>query len=446
MKVPPKKPHFFKPILPGFKHGMKIPIGFLKYLKGHDQYEHAILRRADKKWLVKVNGSRLEEGDWKDFVEQHDLQLGDILVFKHERDMIFEVSIFDSSHCDREYMHEEETAKKFYLKEKPQPDITSSSKAVPNVEDAKGLNHSPSHFICTMKSYCISKCFLPVPSPFARLNGLRNRRCAIIIIDEQRLWTFRLYFSGYTTNIGGGWRNFCFANCLKEADRLMFETIANGEKPILKFRDLRGNASLQPEGKQTNLDTERVSTQDLRGNASLYPEGNETNLHARRVSTGEKPTPNIMSSGKAVPDVESASKGLHLSQSHFICTMKSYCLSKCFLQLPSPFARLNGLRNRKCAIMIRDEQRSWTFRLYSSGRHTCIAGGWRDFCIANGLKEGDRVMFGVVANGEKPTLKFHGKYLIQALPLNFIQFSNFVFKFYESFSLSSQKPIFLGVE
>ncbi|XP_060182510.1 B3 domain-containing protein REM5-like [Lycium barbarum] len=118
MKVPPKKPHFFKPILPGFKHGMKIPIGFLKYLKGHDQYEHAILRRADKKWLVKVNGSRLEEGDWKDFVEQHDLQLGDILVFKHERDMIFEVSIFDSSHCDREYMHEKDTAKKFDLEGK----------------------------------------------------------------------------------------------------------------------------------------------------------------------------------------------------------------------------------------------------------------------------------------------------------------------------------------
>ncbi|XP_059305924.1 B3 domain-containing protein REM10-like isoform X2 [Lycium ferocissimum] len=420
MKVPPKKPHFFKPILPGFKHGMKIPIGFLKYLKGHDQYEHAILRRADKKWLVKVNGSRLEEGDWKDFVEQHDLQLGDILVFKHERDMIFEVSIFDSSHCDREYMHEEETAKKFYLKEKPQPDITSSSKAVPNVEDAKGLNHSPSHFICTMKSYCISKCFLPVPSPFARLNGLRNRRCAIIIIDEQRLWTFRLYFSGYTTNIGGGWRNFCFANCLKEADRLMFETIANGEKPILKFRDPRGNVSLQPKGKKTNLDTERVSTQ-------------------------EKSKPNIISSCEAVLNVEAA-KDIPLGHPHFICTMKSYNLSKYFMQLPSPFARLNGLRNRKCAIMIRDEQRSWTFRLYSSGRHTCIAGGWRDFCIANGLKEGDRVMFGVVANGEKPTLKFHGKYLIQALPLNFIQFSNFVFKFYESFSLSSQKPIFLGVE
>ncbi|XP_060179543.1 B3 domain-containing protein REM2-like [Lycium barbarum] len=288
----------------------------------------------------------------------------------------------------------------------------SSRKAVPNVETAKGLHFSHSHFIYTMKSYCISKHFLRVPRPFARLNGLTNRRCAIIIRDEQRSWTFCLYSSGYETNIGGGWRNFCFANCLKEGDRLMFEIIANGEKPILKFRDLRGNASLQPDGKKTNLDSERVSTQDLRGNTSLHPEGNKTNLHARRVSTGENPKPNIMSSGKAVPDVESAAKGLHLSQSHFICTMKSYCLSKSFLRVPSPFARLNGLNTRKCTIAIRDEQRSWTFSLYSCSCGTFIGGGWRKFCIANCLKEGDRLMFEIIANGEKPMLKFRGKFLI----------------------------------
>lgn len=42
----------------------KIPIGFLKYLKGYDQYEHAILRRV-KKCLVKLNEHRFEEGRGK---------------------------------------------------------------------------------------------------------------------------------------------------------------------------------------------------------------------------------------------------------------------------------------------------------------------------------------------------------------------------------------------
>uniref|UniRef100_A0A1U7VQY7 B3 domain-containing protein REM5-like n=1 Tax=Nicotiana sylvestris TaxID=4096 RepID=A0A1U7VQY7_NICSY len=101
MKIPPKKPHFFKPILPGFKHGIKIPIPFSKYLNGCNQ-EHAILRRAGKKSVVKVNGRLLEEG-WGKFAEEHDLQLGDCLVFKHEGNMEFEVSNFGSSKCEREY-------------------------------------------------------------------------------------------------------------------------------------------------------------------------------------------------------------------------------------------------------------------------------------------------------------------------------------------------------
>nr|XP_009785005.1 PREDICTED: uncharacterized protein LOC104233314 [Nicotiana sylvestris] len=41
----------------------------------------------------------------------------------------------------------------------------------------------------------------------------------------------------------------------------MFEIFAKGEKPILKFYDLRANASLQPEERKPNLDAKRVSTQ-----------------------------------------------------------------------------------------------------------------------------------------------------------------------------------------
>ncbi|XP_015065118.1 B3 domain-containing protein REM5-like [Solanum pennellii] len=110
MEIPPKKPHFFKPILPGFKNGLKIPLGFLKYLKRHDQHEHAILTTCDKKWLGKVNGRRLEEGSWIEFVEELNLKVGDVLVFKHEGDMEFDVFKFDSSHhCDKEYaMYQEE--------------------------------------------------------------------------------------------------------------------------------------------------------------------------------------------------------------------------------------------------------------------------------------------------------------------------------------------------
>ncbi|XP_070047905.1 putative B3 domain-containing protein REM15 isoform X10 [Nicotiana tomentosiformis] len=566
MKVRPVKPQFFKPILPGFKHALKIPKGFLKYLKGHE-HEHAVLRKVDKYWLVKVNDYRFKAG-WAEFVEENDLQLGDMLVFRYEGNMEFEVMIFDSSHCNREYaeyLQEEEAAathtfgeasknfefedtnnyasipsgdrlyqsspstscylshsrntddvieipspgiklsdedssraeaatdkhvghshfvctikpycltygymylpqqfanglsnkkcdliirderqrlwnlklssdcnnrvrigdgwRKFIVDnrlkegdhivfevvtdeetsiwkfhvvttaetpmrkfqanatEKPEPNIMSSYKAFPDVEAAKDMPLSrPDHFISTVKLHHISKCRMHVPKLFARENGLSNRKCTIAIRDsEQRSLEFRLYSSSAgSTFIGGEWRKFCAANFLKEGDRIMFEIFAKGEKPILKFYDLRANASLHPEETKPNLDAERVSTQ-------------------------EKPKSNIISSREAVPNVEAA-KDMHLGHPHFICTMKPYYLSKHFLRVPSPFARQHGLRDRKCTIMIRDEQRSWTFTLYSCGTVTYIGGGWRDFCIANCLKEGDRVMFGIVANGEKPILKFH---------------------------------------
>nr|XP_009776202.1 PREDICTED: B3 domain-containing protein REM6-like [Nicotiana sylvestris] len=93
-KVSPKKPRFFKPILPGFKNGLKIPIGFLKYLKGQNN-ERAILRKGSKKWRVKVNGRRFE-ASWAEFAQNHGLQLGDMLIFRHEGNMEFEVTMFES--------------------------------------------------------------------------------------------------------------------------------------------------------------------------------------------------------------------------------------------------------------------------------------------------------------------------------------------------------------
>ncbi|XP_070046285.1 B3 domain-containing protein REM10-like [Nicotiana tomentosiformis] len=122
------------------------------------------------------------------------------------------------------------------------------------------------------------------------------------------------------------------------------------------------------------------------------------------LNTTEKPKLNIKSSHKAFPNVEAAQDML-LGRPHFICTIKPYCLSKNFLQLSDPFAQEDGLRNRRCTITIRDEQMSWTFKLYSSVSHTFIGGVWSKFYIANGFKEGDQIMLVIVANGNNPILK-----------------------------------------
>nr|XP_016473039.1 PREDICTED: B3 domain-containing protein REM8-like [Nicotiana tabacum] len=229
MKVSPNKPHFLKPILPGFKHGIKIPLGFLKYLKDHDHIEHAILIRGSKKWLVKVNGRHLEEG-WEKFAEDHDLQLGDMLVFGHEGNMEFEVSIFHSNQCEREYEEEqkvhnvEETSKKFEFK---------------GIDTHKLF--SQSRFVCTVRPYCLQNDILNIPKQFAWANGLINKKCDLIIRDErQRSWN--LVVRSYSTNvyISGGWNEIRDIHCLKEGDRIMFEVVANEKKPTWKFHAKSG--------------------------------------------------------------------------------------------------------------------------------------------------------------------------------------------------------------
>ncbi|XP_009612433.1 B3 domain-containing protein REM10-like isoform X1 [Nicotiana tomentosiformis] len=337
MKIPPKKPHFFKPMLPGFKHDLKIPIGFLKYLKGYDHIEHAVLKRDGKKWLVKLTGRRFEAG-WAEFAEEHDLQLGDMLVFRHEGNMEFDVSIFGSNHCEREYAE--------YLEEGEVHTVEETSKNF-EFKDAAAALHNPfgqSYFICTVKPYCVTNGFLRLPKQFAWANGLANKKCGLIIRDErQRSWDLRLTTYGSQVYMGGRWGEFRAANDIKVGNYIMFEVVSNGEQPVWKFHG--------------------------------------------------KPNPSINSSSKAFP--------------HFVCTIRPYCLSNDLLCIPRQFAHANGLINKKCDLIIRDErQRSWSLRLRSFGTGVCIKGGWHDFRDTNCLKEGDHIVFEVVTNGEKPIWQF----------------------------------------
>ncbi|KAG2330034.1 hypothetical protein Bca52824_001214 [Brassica carinata] len=55
-------------------------------------------------WEVIQEGRRLT-GGWKDFTTAHDLRIGDIVIFKHEGDMVFHVTPFGPSCCEIQYTH-----------------------------------------------------------------------------------------------------------------------------------------------------------------------------------------------------------------------------------------------------------------------------------------------------------------------------------------------------
>nr|GMD21782.1 B3 domain-containing protein REM10-like [Ipomoea batatas] len=100
--IPPKNPHFFKPIHQGFKNGVSIPTAFLdKYLKGQAP-KFAILRRGDRSWRVKMSGGRMLGDGWEKFAAENGLSVGDVVVFRQEGDNVFDVSVFEPSLCERD--------------------------------------------------------------------------------------------------------------------------------------------------------------------------------------------------------------------------------------------------------------------------------------------------------------------------------------------------------
>ncbi|XP_049376778.1 B3 domain-containing protein REM10-like [Solanum stenotomum] len=385
MKVPPNKPHFFKPILPGFKNGLKIPIGFLKYLKRHDQYEHAILRRKGKKWLVKVNDRRLEKGNWKEFVEEHDLQLGDLLIFKYEGDMEFEVSIFDSSHCDREYVE--------YLYEDEDED---------EEEEEEGTTHDDKsfgqpHFECIVRPYCLLKGFMFLPQQFAIANGLTNKKCTLIVRDErQKSWNIKLCSYGNRAYIGNGWRKFAVEKYLKDGDRIMFEIVTNGETPIWKFRVVtHGETPMRKfQGKDGwyKFMVDNCLKKRDRIMFEVVTNG-ETPIWKFQVVTIGGTSMHKFQDIKKKPSnplnaqVSTSTSGGDDDHPYFVSTIKPYCISKPILYLPLGFAKSNGLMNRKCEMILKTEaQRCWSVWLGRESHHFGIMNGWTKFREENGLQ------------------------------------------------------------
>uniref|UniRef100_M4F8U5 TF-B3 domain-containing protein n=1 Tax=Brassica campestris TaxID=3711 RepID=M4F8U5_BRACM len=103
----PHEPHFFKPLLPGCHSGVTISLAFfLKHIEGKTNQKTWKLRSdaSDQTWEVIQEGRTLT-GGWKDFTTAHDLRIGDLVIFKHEGDMVFHVTPFGPSCCEIQYTH-----------------------------------------------------------------------------------------------------------------------------------------------------------------------------------------------------------------------------------------------------------------------------------------------------------------------------------------------------
>ncbi|KAL0716991.1 hypothetical protein Bca4012_066313 [Brassica carinata] len=232
----PMNPHFFQPLLPGFHSHLNIPMAFFsKHFEQTQNHGNSAVVRlrsdaSDVTWEVKMDGRRLTQG-WQKFATSHDLRVGDIVIFRHDGDFLFHVSSFGPSCCEIRYNdNDDDDGVSFQL--------TTDSKKNQNTRDRGTLSDDNSYFVARITKSNLSLDVVHLPMDFARSNGLTNRHCEIILLNEEgkrwRLLMRHQKASGRVC-IRSGWKRFCNENRRRANDFLTFKLVKNGTTPVLQL-------------------------------------------------------------------------------------------------------------------------------------------------------------------------------------------------------------------
>nr|ADX86900.1 auxin response factor [Helianthus annuus] len=358
MANPPN--HFFKFIPPDSKFNLSIPKSFLTKLDGW-RGKKATLRRGCHTWAVHIGDGGVFGDGWRKFVVENGVQEFDIIVFKHQGNMVFDFFVFDPSTCERQYsdlpdnvevslpesdsLHTLERSR--MLKKRKRTDYSSQGK------DKCIQLDDDSCFVTIMTPYNITSSRLIVPMEFARSNGLTTKRMhtQVVLVDEaKRTCPAKLHIMTRQVRLTG-WRKLMSKNNLKVGDVCMFKLVEDGEVPVFNFYNL---------GKK------------------------KTNNHIQ-VKKESRPTIKIKKK-------TSSSLGNH---PYFILTMKpSY--REWGVCLPIEFSKSNRLKAGEI-ILRNDKGRSWKIQLKKKGEKYYNFGcGFRDFWDENGLEVGDDYKFVLV--------------------------------------------------
>ncbi|XP_013640184.2 B3 domain-containing protein REM10-like [Brassica napus] len=342
----PTNPHFFKPLLPSFQSHLNIPMTFFsKHIRGTTNEDNAVVTltsdASDKTWEVKMDGRRLTRG-WQNFANGHGLRVGDIVIFRRDGDLLFHVTSFGPSCCQILY---DDVIQVF---------SDSDSEKYHQDTREEGSPSDNSCFVARVTASNLSRDMLFLPRGFSRSNGLTNRKCEIILLNEDgKPW--KVFMSYHKTHgrvyIRTGWRRFCRQNRRRSNDLLTFKLVETGTKPVLQLC------------------------------SSVY------NRDCLRDSSST-------------------------SQDRFLTlTLTPYSIRKSKLCLPAAFLKSNGITNARKIILVDRYgiKRTTSLKPDNNNGAMRMGKGWRELCKANGVKAGESFTLELIKEeGETAThlLKF----------------------------------------
>ncbi|VVB01508.1 unnamed protein product [Arabis nemorensis] len=222
----PPKPHFFQPLLPGFKTHLSIPVAFYsKHLEGKEEGNAVTLisDASEITWKITLDGRRLING-WVKFAVAHSLKVGDILVFRHEGNLMFHVTPLGLSCCEILYSHD---------------DDNHTEKVIRNSKvKKKNPIKDETCYVVPVTDSNLKADSLTLPKGFTTSSGLSTLCNEIILIYEKgssSTLEFVYHRSSGRFCIRRGWRAFCCTNGQKSGGFLRFKLVSNGKTPVLRF-------------------------------------------------------------------------------------------------------------------------------------------------------------------------------------------------------------------
>ncbi|XP_010447530.1 PREDICTED: B3 domain-containing protein REM8-like isoform X2 [Camelina sativa] len=352
--------HFFQPLLNGFQSHLKIPV---KFFSEHIEAKHegkTVKLQSDaskRTWEVKMDDNILTEG-WKEFVEAHDLRIGDLVVFRHEGDMFFHVIALGPHCCEIQYSqstsHEEgEESDDIEISPRPEKEVEE------NVQ--KESDQSSSDLNCfsqTVTRSNISLNQVTLPKDFAKRNGLDKGMHEIVLRNEEgKSWESKVKsnMSGQVF-ICGGWTSLCSENKLKVGDSCTFKLLQNASTPVFQ---LCSRSKVDRKKKIRSADN------------------NQTGENLFVTLT---PTQYSLENGKQY-------------------------LGKCF-------SRANMLNKSGKIILMDKDKVEWLMKLKVDSRGAMTIYGrhdWKSFCAANEVGAGESMTLELLRGGTSPFLKFCSK-------------------------------------
>ncbi|KAF3508321.1 hypothetical protein F2Q69_00001456, partial [Brassica cretica] len=358
------KKHFFQPLLPGFHSHLTIPVAFFsKHIQGRNDQKTTTELRSDaaseKTWEVKTeDGRRLTDG-WKEFALAHDLRVGDILIFRQEKDKTFHVTLFGPSCCEIQYDS--------CLDDKNNIGKINSKKNNPKREAECSSSSDPSCFLANVIPSTLRYDSLNLPRSFVRANGLETRCGDIVLINgkgRSRTLSLKQRQCG-RSYITRGWRSFFSANGLEAGDSFTFKLIKRGGTLVLLHKSPSHRESKENEGSEADDEIESLSTESDSDEESNQDE-------KKRIS------------------IWNASSSPSLNR-FVTLTLKPYNVIKCVLFLPKPFTDLHGITVGTKMSLVDKQGVKWCTKLRSESKRIRMAGGWKDFFKANCVRTGESI-------------------------------------------------------